>query len=152
MNITALLHVNINCSNFDRSQAFYALLGFKILMPVQPEGGGDVAAAVGMSSYTLRGALMKHPSGAVIDLLEWQQPADLRPPYDCLNHLGLARMAFVTSDIAADMESLRLAGVEFLSPGPAVVADPRGGSTQFICFRDPDGVVLELVEMGSSNS
>jgi catechol 2,3-dioxygenase-like lactoylglutathione lyase family enzyme len=149
MNITDLLHINVNCSDFDRSQKFYEMLGFKVLMPVQPEGTGDVAAAVGMTSYTLRGALMKHPSGAVIDLLEWQDPADQRPPYDGLNHLGIGRIAFVTSDIEADIASLRDAGVEFLSPGPAAVAGHRGSTTRFICFRDPDGTVLELVDMGT---
>ena len=100
MNITALLHININCSDFERSQTFYEMLGFKILMPVPAEGTGDVAAAVGMTSYTVQGALMRHPSGPIIDLLQWQQ----------LN----------------------------------------GTTTRFICFKDPDGTVLELVDMGAS--
>lgn len=152
MNITALLHININCSNFEHSQAFYEMLGFKLLMPVQPKASGDVAAAVGMGNYTLRGALMKHPTGTVIDLLEWQEPADSRPPYEALNHLGIGRIAFVTSDIEADIESLRAEGVEFLSTGPASVVGPRGSTTRFICFRDPDGTVLELVDMGTMGS
>lgn len=152
MNITGLLHININCSDFDRSQAFYEMLGFQVLMPVEPRGSGDVAAAVGMTSYTLRGVLMKHPSGTVIDLLEWQEPVDPRPPYEALNHLGLGRIAFVTSDIEADIECLRTQGVEFLSAEPAAVAGPRGSTTRFICFRDPDGTVLELVDMGSMGS
>ena len=118
-------------------------------MPVQPEGTGAVAAAVGMAAYRLRGALMKHPAGVVIDLLEWQEPADPRPPYDGLNHLGLGRIAFITSDIEADMASLRAEGVEFLSEQPAAVAGHRGSTTRFICFRDPDGTVLELVDMGT---
>ena len=58
MNITAILHININCSDFDRSRTFYEMLGFKLLMQVLPEGTGDVAAAVGMASYTVKGALM----------------------------------------------------------------------------------------------
>jgi catechol 2,3-dioxygenase-like lactoylglutathione lyase family enzyme len=149
VNITGLLHVNINCSDFERSQAFYEMLGFKILMPVPPEGAGDVAAAVGMTHYTVRGALMKHPNGFVIDLLQWQDPADQRPPYDGLNHLGLGRIAFTTDDIDADIELLRSHGVEFLSAAPASVPGPRGSTTRFICFRDPDGSVLELVDMGS---
>lgn len=149
MNITGLLHININCSNFERSQAFYEMLGFRLLMPVEPEGHGEVAAAVGMASYTLRGALMKHPSGAVIDLLEWQEPRDLQPPNEKLNHLGLGRIAFLTSNIDADIERLRREGVVLLSDSPATVVGLRGGATRFICFRDPDGTVLELVELDS---
>jgi catechol 2,3-dioxygenase-like lactoylglutathione lyase family enzyme len=150
MNVTGLLHININCSDFDRSRKFYEMLGFKVLMPVLPEGSGDVAAAVGMTSYTLRGALMKHRDGSVIDLLEWQEPGDATPPYERLNHLGLGRIAFVTTNIEADIEFLRAAGVEFLSAGPAAVAGPAGSTTRFICFRDPDGTVLELVDMGGT--
>lgn len=149
MNITGLLHVNINCSDLDRSQAFYEMLGFRMLMPVAPEGSGDVAAAVGMTSYTVRGALMKHPSGFVIDLLEWQEPRDQRPPYDALNHLGLGRIAFTTNNVDADIEHLRAQGVEFLSTAPAAVPGHKGNTVRFICFRDPDGTVLELVDMGT---
>ncbi len=149
MNVTGILHVNINCSDFDRSREFYEMLGFKVIMPVVPDGSGEVAAAVGMEAYKVRGALMKHRDGSVIDLLEWQDPRDDRPPYDSLNHRGIARIAFVTSDIASDMERLAAEGVEFLSASAAVVEGPGGRATRFICFRDPDGTVLELVEMGA---
>jgi len=150
--ITGLLHVNINCSDFARSREFYEMLGFKLLMPVAPEGSGEVAAAVGMTSYTVRGALMKHPGGFVIDLLQWQEPADREPPYERLNHLGLGRIAFTTGDIDADVAQLRARGVEFLSAAPAAVPGPKGSTTRFICFRDPDGTVLELVDMGTTKS
>ena len=47
-----------------------------------------------------------------------------------------------------DIATLIGAGVEFLSEGPAEVAGPKGSQVRFICFKDPDGTVLELVEMG----
>ena len=149
MNITGLLHININCSDFSRSRQFYEMLGFELLMPVHPDGSGQVAAAVGMASYTVRGALMKHPGGVVIDLLEWQEPRDEEAPHGKLNHLGLARIAFTTSDIEADIARLRAEGVTFLSGEPAAVPGPRGSTTRFICFLDPDGTALELVDLGT---
>lgn len=149
MNVTGVLHTNINCSDFERSQQFYEMLGFRVIMPVLPDGSGDVAAAVGMASYEVRGALMRHRDGSVIDLLEWRTPRDELPPYERLNHLGLARLALITRDIEADIAELAAAGVEFLSAKPGQVAGPDGGATRFICFRDPDGTVLELVEMAS---
>ncbi len=149
MHVTGVLHVNVNCSDFDRSRAFYERLGFRVLMNVEPKGTGGVAAAVGMESYVVRGALMALHDGTVIDLLEWQEPADPTPPYEKLNHLGLARIALTTTDIEADMASLRAEGVEFRSDRPGEVKDPVGGTTRFICFEDPDGTVLELVEMGT---
>ena len=147
MNVTGVLHVNINCSDFDRSRKFYEMLGFRVVMPIEPRGTADVAAAVGMQGYTVRGALMQHRDRSVIDLLEWREPRDEQPPYERLNHLGIARLALVTTDIDSDMERLAAEGVEFLSRKAAVVEGPGGRATRFICFRDPDGTVLELVEM-----
>lgn len=150
MNITGLLHININCRDFERSKRFYEMLGFKVIMPVAPSGSGDVAAAVGMQSYVIRGALMKHRSGTVIDLLEWQEPHDDSAPYAEMNHPGIARIAFTSVNIDADMRTLQDAGVAFLSAVPASVPGPKGTPVRFICFKDPDGTVLELVDMGET--
>jgi len=147
MNISGVLHVNINCSDFERSRRFYEQLGFRVLMHVDPRGEAEVAAAVGMSSYVVRGALMRHRDGSVIDLLEWCDPRHEHPPYGRLDHLGIARVALTTTDLDADMAELAAAGVAFLSETPAQVPAPGGGTTRFICFRDPDGTVLELVEL-----
>lgn len=148
LHITGVLHVNINVSDFNRSRAFYEQLGFRVLMEVDPDGSGQIADAVGMDTYTVRGALMVHDSGAVIDLLEWQDPRLDDQPYEQLNHLGLARLALTTTDLDADMARLQADGVEFVSSAPGELPDPFGGTTRFICFKDPDGTTLELVEMG----
>lgn len=148
LHITNVLHVNVNCSDFERSRAFYERLGFKVLMQVAPDGTGDVAAAVGMARYRVRGALMSHRDGTTLDLLEWQEPRGQTPPSAALHELGIARIAFTTTDLDADVAALRASGVEFLSERPGQVPDSLGGTSRFICFRDPDGTVLELVEMG----
>jgi len=46
MHIKGLLHVNINCHDFERSKKFYELLGFVVLAPVPSEGTDAVARAV----------------------------------------------------------------------------------------------------------
>jgi catechol 2,3-dioxygenase-like lactoylglutathione lyase family enzyme len=144
-----VLHLNINCSDFERSREFYEMLGFRHVMKVAEEGGAQVAQAVGLPPYRVRGALMAHRDGTMIDLLQWQDPVDDRLPYDGMNHLGIARLALATRDLDGDMEKLANAGVEFLSEHPAEVPDPLGGTTRFICFKDPDGIVVELVHMGN---
>ena len=148
MNISGLLHININCRNFERSKKFYEMLGFKVIMPVPPEGRGAAAAAVGMQRYRVKGALMKHSSRIVIDLLEWEEPHEAGLPYKSMAHPGIARVAFTTSALDDDIATLTQANVEFLSDSPAQVAGPRDSQVRFICFKDPDGTVLELVEMG----
>ena len=115
------------------------------------ETGGDtpeVAAAVGFAEYRLRGALMRLRGAAsplVIDLLEWQSPSDPETPYPRLNHLGIARIALDSSDLDADLSELRAEGVEIVGEPATVVWNGRPGS-RFVCFKDPDGTVLELVQ------
>ena len=136
MSITGMVHVNINCSDFERSRAFYEDLGFEILAPV------------GMPPYRVRGALMSLRDARVplvIDLLEWVEPRDTSKPYEHLYHLGIARIALASSDLDADMKRLEERGVEFVS-APAEVTLEGGRSSRFVCFYDPDGTVLELVE------
>ena len=151
LRVTGVLHVNINCSDFERSRAFYERLGFKVIMEVAPDGSGDVAAAVGLQEYRVRGALMAHRDGTTLDLLEWQEPRAEAPPERTLQDLGIARLAFTTADLDGDVATLRAQGVEFVSERPGAVPDPLGGTTRFICFADPDGTVLELVGDGAGD-
>ena len=148
MNITGLVHVNINCSDFDRSLRFYELLGFQKVIDVPPKNPLEVAAAVGMPPYTVKGALLilqNSKTPLMIDLLEWQEPTDNRPPYPNLYHLGIARVALSTNDLDSDVAFLKSEGVEFLS-NPATVKIENQPETRFVCFKDPDGTILELVE------
>ena len=149
MSITGLVHVNVNCSDFERSKAFYEMLGFEVFMEPLESNTPEVAAAVGLPPYRLRGALMRladAKSPFVIDLLEWKEPSDPSPPYARLNHLGIARIAMASSDLDADMARFKAEGVEFISE-PATVVWEGHPDSRFVCFKDPDGSVLELVEL-----
>src|SRR5512134_2476901 len=149
MAITGMVHFNVNCSDYERSRAFYRVLGFEEVWRVPETNTPEVAAAVGMPPYRVRGALLALRGAGratLLDLLEWRHPRDPSPPYPHLYHLGLARIALTTSDLDADVAELEAAGVTLLSV-PARLAGPGGGTTRFVCFRDPDGTVLELVEL-----
>ncbi|HXK23084.1 MAG TPA: VOC family protein [Myxococcota bacterium] len=148
MPITGLVHVNVNCSDYDRSLAFYERLGFREIWRVPETNTPEVAAAVGMPPYRVKGALIALAGASppfVIDLLEWKEPRDESAPYPHLYHLGIARIALATDDLDGDMARLAAAGVRFLSK-PASMAPSSGSRARFVCFADPDGTVLELVE------
>ena len=154
MHVTGLVHVNINVSNFERSRAFYEALGFRLIWMVPATNSEEVAAAVGMPPYRVKGGLMtlegaEHP--VVIDLLEWEQPRDDAPPYGHLYHHGLARIALATADMDADLETLAAMGVELVGPPARVVVDGVATGGRFVCFKDPDGTILELVETRGSD-
>jgi catechol 2,3-dioxygenase-like lactoylglutathione lyase family enzyme len=149
VHVTGILHVNVNCSDYERSRVFYERLGFRVLWEVPETNTAEVAAAVGMPPYRVRGALLGlrgAGQATLLDLLEWRHPRDESPPYPHLYHLGLARIALTTSDLDADVAELEAAGVALLS-APARLAGPGGGGSRFVCFEDPDGTVLELVEL-----
>ena len=147
MTITGLIHVNVNCSDFDRSLAFYEMLGFEHMMDVPATNTPEVAAAVGMPPYRVKGALLVLRGGGqpfVLDLLEWQEPNDTTAPYPHLYHLGIARIALSSDDLAGDMADLQQRGVQFLSDPASVTM--HGRTTTFVCFKDPDGTILELAQ------
>ena len=150
MAISGLIHVNINCSNYERSKAFYEVLGFKEFWKVPKTNTPEAAAAVGMPPNKVNGALLRLDGPGVevpmtIDLLEWLDPRDEAPPYPHLYHYGLARIALSTTDLDGDMAKLKAAGATFLSE-PATMPPSSGVNVRFVCFRDPDGTILELVE------
>jgi glyoxylase I family protein len=138
----------VNCSDYERSRAFYRALGFEEVWRVPERNTPEVAAAVGMPPYRVKGGLLAL-SGAsppvVIDLLQWLEPHDASPPYAHLYHYGIARVALATSDLDGDVAKLAAAGAEFLSK-PARMPEGSGMRARFVCFKDPDGTVLELVE------
>jgi catechol 2,3-dioxygenase-like lactoylglutathione lyase family enzyme len=149
LHIAGLVHININVSDFDRSRAFYEALGFRLVWRVPETNSPEVAAAVGMPPYRVKGGLMTlenahHP--LTIDLLQWESPHDAAPPYPHLYHRGLARIALATTDMDADLQALQALGAELIGPPARVEIDgvPTGG--RFVCFKDPDGTILELVE------
>jgi len=151
MTIVGLTHVNINCSDYSRSLKFYELLGFEEFWDVPSTNTPEIAAAVGMPPYRVNGALLRLASDAgggqplTIDLLQWIEPHDDEPPYRHLYHYGIARIALTTTDLDADVAKLTAAGVSFISD-PVELPSGSGSSVRFVCFTDPDGTVLELVE------
>ncbi len=150
INITGFLRTNINCSDFEQSRVFYEMLGFKSVMDFEEEGTPEIAAALGMPSYQVIGSFMKLRYGPAINLMEWTEPYDSSSPYPHLNHLGIARIALLTTNLDAAVSRLSDQGVEFFSE-PATPDGPLG-FMRIVCFKDPDGTVIELVQIGPNLS
>lgn len=138
----------INVSDFDRSLAWYQMLGYELVKMLPATQSLEVAQAMGFEQvFEIKGGVLKHPEdGSLVRLVQWLQPYDSRPPYPLpVNHLGIHRTAFYTSDIAADVAMLKSQGVAFVSEvTPCCSGDDSPGS--IVAFFDPDGTVVELVE------
>ena len=146
--IVGLGPVQINVSDFERSRAWYEMLGYRVSVERPATDSPAVARALGFEHpFRIRGALMTHVAdGSQIELTQWLEPFDPRPPYPIpVNHLGIHRMAFATTDIEGDVALLRAQGVELISEITPCCSGPDS-SSRIILFYDPDGTIIELVQ------
>jgi catechol 2,3-dioxygenase-like lactoylglutathione lyase family enzyme len=145
--VTNVAQVNVNVSDFERSRAFYRMLGFTGSTPLAPTDSLEVAMAMGLDQeYQIEGELITFPAdGSAIELVQWIEPYDPTPPYSLpINHFGINRLAYSTSDLQADVDALTAQGVEFVSPIAPCCSGPLS-TTGIISFFDPDGTLIELV-------
>ena len=150
-------HVNVNCSNIERSKAFYELLGFKSVWELSTEkiqseapqtDGPRLPDGMGLPDRSWAGRshiMMLNPENEEetrLDLIEWEDPRDPEPPYAHLGHLGINRICLGIEgfeELEKEYKRLVDAGVEFLSP-PVKLG--QGG---FANMKDPDGTIIELM-------
>jgi catechol 2,3-dioxygenase-like lactoylglutathione lyase family enzyme len=143
--ITGMLRTNVNCSDFETSRRFYEMIGFKTQSEVDEVGTQELARAAGLPSYHVRASTMSLRGGHSLDLTKWEDPYDADPAYGAVNHIGIARVAIWTLDLDSDMALLADQGVVFYSE-PVRPTGPYG-FLRFACFEDPDGTVIELVQL-----
>jgi catechol 2,3-dioxygenase-like lactoylglutathione lyase family enzyme len=153
-------HCNLNVRKLQRSYRFYReVMGLDLqsyLEPsaLQPASNGSLGDCLrnpdgsvhpgGMSfAATLLG--IRSDSRSPIDVLEWTTPKPYGEPYQVANHLGIIRVAFEADDIALARARLVAAGNTSVSP---VEHWDMGefGQRKVVIFRDPDGIMLELIE------
>ncbi len=142
--------VNINVSDFERSRAWYQMLGYQVTKKLAPSDSIEVANAMGFDEkYEIDGAILTSDiDESEIELVQWKSPYNPEPPFNApANHLGIARIAFDTSDIEADVATLKAQGIVFLSDiTPCCMGPDSSGS--IVAFYDPDGAIVELAEAG----
>ena len=144
--IVGLGPVHINVSDFERSRAWYEMLGYRVSVERPATDSLAVARALGFERpFRIKGALMTHmEDGSQIELVQWLEPFDPRLPYPIpVNHLGIHRMAFTTTDIEGDVALLRAQGVELISEITPCCSGPDS-SGRIVLFYDPDGTIMEL--------
>lgn len=147
--LQSVFHFTVNASDFEKSLDFYQRLGFELLRDnrdvVWPQ---FVADNFGLKRAQGRGSLLGISSAEMqvrIDLIEWIEPrdspaaerpsADERPP---------RIVAIRTKNLAAAYETLRARGIEFIRE--PFHPDPALGVLGVVCCKDPDGLIIELIE------
>jgi glyoxylase I family protein len=144
--IEDFFHINVNCSNFERSLEFYKMLGFKVVRDIGRGGDAKLDKGLGMSNGVGRAALLQlgsHKRSVRLDLIEWINPKTEGKAYPHLAHAGIARIAFLARNVPKIYQQLKAQGVETLSEP---LTYPNGDA--WFCLKDPDGTILELIEFG----
>lgn len=141
-----LFHVNVCVKDMERSIRFYQDLGFNKVndFTLNDPSVGD---ALGVKATKLRGVFMRlgnDPNAPVLDLVEFIDPPTQGQPYPSLNNVGICRIAFTVDDIDQTYAELKGKGIQFVAPLKKLTG-PGGAKIGVVCFKDPDGTVLELM-------
>jgi catechol 2,3-dioxygenase-like lactoylglutathione lyase family enzyme len=147
--LRSIFHFTVAASNFERSLEFYTALGLRVLRDNRDVIWPDyVARQFGLREAQGRGALLavgEEPHHTRLDLIEWlaprhPDPALAIPPAERIPRI----VAIRTANVRAAFAALRARGIEFITEprGP----DPDTGIEAVVCCRDPDGLIVELIE------
>jgi glyoxylase I family protein len=153
--VQGLFHVNVNCTDFEKSLAFYRLIGFEKILdfddapgPKHSFGQAGLGPVLGLpDDCDGRAALLalSGDSGATrLDLIEWKEP---KPPAERRKNLaqpGIARICLKTSNCDAVHARLSAAGYTIYSPPTRAYLG--GGWIKVFCCEDPDGAVIEFMQ------
>lgn len=135
-------HTGMSVTDLDRSISFYRdLLGMELLWHIDHNSGEALEKVVGLSGVDVSYAMLQGWGGR-IELFQYHSPmgkphASDKPVCD----KGITHVGFQVKGIREIYERLHGAGVDFHSEPQTV----REGVT-VACMRDPDGIVVELVE------
>ena len=149
MHVTAMPYVALNVRDFDRSLAYYRMLGYTDVRPLPATGTLAEARAYGLDEpFRLRGADIALRGGDRhrLRLVQWLEPHDDDPPYPPpINHIGIHRIALAVVDLDQAVGVLQEQGAGFLSEIAPCCSGTGDDETGIINLVDPDGIYLELV-------
>ena len=139
----AVAHTGITCSDLERAIGFYRdVLGLEVTDPVRV-GGRRMEQITGMPGAVIDVAYVNAP-GHRIELLCYVEPTgapSLLRPCDP----GFVHVALEVEHLDEAARALLRAGYEAVHPVESLEPPPPGGM-RGVYTRDPDRVVIELIE------
>ena len=141
--VSAIHHAAFTVSNMERSIAFYRdILGMEVLWDSVQAGvqyKGPVSDRITGCPGTEQHIVYLGIGGGFIELVEYT-PTGKLPENHKASDVGASHVCFKTEDIHALYEKLLANNVKtHCSP-------QKGISNQIMYFRDPDGIILEVIE------
>lgn len=139
-------HLNIVCSNLEKSATFYeTLFGFRRGFQAHLQGDW-IAEVTGLPGAEAHCRFLDPPDGGTrIELISYIHPTGATVPTNSrANTFGLRHFAFEVDDIDLLLLKLEKQGVVPLSPPVAVPFQVASlGTKRLLYFLDPDGSLVE---------
>jgi catechol 2,3-dioxygenase-like lactoylglutathione lyase family enzyme len=139
-----LRHFGVVVSDLDRALEFYChILGFSVARRME-ERGPFIDELLGLQGTHVTTVKLAAAQGGVqIELLCFRSHSDSATRPRRINEIGPTHLALTVDDLSGLHRRIIEAGLPFLSP-PLLSVD---GRAKVAFCRDPDGTLLELVEM-----
>jgi len=144
-------HVGVTVQDLDRSLKFYRDgLGLEVLRRRDHFRAEHVQRLVGLPNAELSVAMLAIPHGGKLELVQYHEPAGatvLMAPCD----RGGLHFALVVDDIFSLKLRLEEDGTHFFSEPQCAPSGPTEGS-YFVYCRDPDGAIVELIQLATPHN
>ena len=146
MGVRRLIHLNVVCSDLDRSLAFYQdVVGATMVLPFANQEDDFLGSIGDPGGSGHRGAMLclgDNRRGPYIDLIEWDRKGKeggLGP-----RDIGVPRIAILVDDVDESYGEVQERGGQPLGePVDLNVGDQR---VRCFVFPDPDGFLVEFVQ------
>jgi len=148
MTAIGIRHIGIVVSDMERSLWFYRdLLGMEVWADFtdSSEYVRNVTQVEGADIWMIK---LRAPNGGSVELLKYRSHPQSVPPPKRSCDVGVNHLAIQVEDIDALYTKAKSEGIEFHAP-PTVSSD--GGAKVTYC-RDPEGVIVELVQLLNSDA
>jgi catechol 2,3-dioxygenase-like lactoylglutathione lyase family enzyme len=139
--------LSVCCADLEYSLAFYRALGFveraRFSSDTADAAHLRIDGALGMDEI-----MLSAPGGGEVSLIlvGIRVPHHRTVPARPANALGIWRTALLVGDLDAACAELAALHIPTLAPIVAMAMGPGLPVLRFVCFRGPDGEVIELIE------
>ncbi len=143
----ALMFAAIACVDLGASTAFYERLGFSEVGRFSVER--DDAAHLHVDGpVAMDEVVLAAPGGGEVSviLVGFRVPGIVHAAARPANTIGMGRLALLVPDLDAAVAALDQFGIATMSRPVAMAMGEGLPDLRFVCFRGPDGEVIELIE------
>src|SRR5262249_49216069 len=137
--VRRLFHININCTDLERSAEFYGdTLGLTKLLETGFADAQDLGDLLDLGERASADVCLWAGGGGegapFLGGVKGKTPGRRGRRYAQMTHLAIPRMAFVGEDVDGIYETLRRRGVPFVSAPVPIPFAPPLGQIRAVCF------------------